>query len=239
MPSAVSRVMTTNVLSVGEDAADKEIVDVLLSASVSAVPVVGADGRVSGVVSDQDLLHKEEFKRVAPDEDYWPPLRARLRALLSGAGPGRRRAADKAAAATARDLMSAPAVTTSPDASVVQAARLMERRGVKRLPVVDGRGRLVGIVTRGDLLRVFDRDDASISVEVRRELEDTLGPAARSVEADVEEGRVRLTGRVNRRSDGERSARRTASVEVVVGVDNALKWRVDDVVPDHVQWRAR
>ncbi|WP_083939506.1 CBS domain-containing protein [Nocardiopsis chromatogenes] len=87
MPSAVSRVMTTEVLSVGEDAAYKEIVDVLLSASVSAVPVLAADGRVAGVVFEQDLLHKEEVKRVDPDEEYWPPLRARLRARLSGAGP--------------------------------------------------------------------------------------------------------------------------------------------------------
>ncbi|WP_017624390.1 CBS domain-containing protein [Nocardiopsis chromatogenes] len=135
--------------------------------------------------------------------------------------------------------MSAPPVTTAPDASVVQAARLMERRGVKRLPVVDGRGRLVGIVTRRDLLRVFDRDDAAISAEVRHELDDALGSAARAVEARVEDGRVRLSGRVDRRSDGERLARHTASVEGVVGVDDALSRRVDDVVPAHVQWRAR
>ncbi|WP_017555624.1 CBS domain-containing protein [Nocardiopsis baichengensis] len=238
MTSSVSRVMATDVVSVGEDAGYKEVVDVLVAHAVSAVPVVDAEGRAVGVVSEEDLLHKEEFKDEDASDDYRPPLRARLRARLEGAGLHAHRASDKAAASTARELMSAPPVTASPDTSVVRAARLMERHGVKRLPVVDDRGRLVGLVTRRDLLRVFDRADGDIAAQVRRELDETLGPdAGRAVAASVDDGRVRLTGRVNRRSDAELLVRRAGSVEGVVSVDDALKWRVDDIVPPHVQWR--
>jgi CBS domain-containing protein len=143
----VQDVMTTDVATVREGTAYREIVDVLTGRHVTAAPVVDGAGQVLGVVSEADLMYKVELqgqpqrRRILPDRHQ-------------------REARAKAGATLAADLMTAPAVTATPDASLVEAARTMDARGVKRLPVVDDLGRLVGIVTRGDLLKVHLRPDA-------------------------------------------------------------------------------
>jgi CBS domain-containing protein len=138
----VEDVMTIEVVSVRPDASFQVVADLLLSRGISAVPVVDADSRVLGVVSEADLLAKLEF--VDGDDERPPDPAAR----------------HKIAATVASELMSAPAVTIGDAASVVEAAKLLESAGVKRLPVVDDSGRLVGIVSRHDLLRVFRHSDA-------------------------------------------------------------------------------
>lgn len=122
---------------------------------LSALPVLEGEGRVVGVVSEADLLPKEEFRDSEPDR-Y-----TQLRRLSDLA---------KAGAITAEELMTSPALTTRPDATLAQAARTMAHARVKRLPVVNELGMLEGIVSRADLLKVFLRSDDEIAEEVRREV---------------------------------------------------------------------
>jgi CBS-domain-containing membrane protein len=213
----VASVMTRDVVAVAPDAPYKEVVERLHERGVSAVPVVDADRRVLGIVSEADLLLKEE--RVL----QWPGER-----LLDPHGD-----AARAAARSAAGLMTSPAVTVESRASLTQAARLMHRHHVKRLPVVDSTGRLVGIVSRGDLLLAFLRSDESIAGEVREHvLTDTLSIDPDDLGVRVEDGVVRLEGRLETRSLARILVRLVAAVEGVVGVvgvDHRLSWRLDDV----------
>jgi CBS domain-containing protein len=137
MHSLVKDLMTTPVVTVGPATPFKEIVARLAEHRVSAVPVVDDHGRVLGIVSEADLLLKEEFPQ--PDRDipmFWTKRRRLER--------------EKAAATTARDLMSIAVVSIAPEATAAEAARRMHSAKTKRLPVVAEGGRLVGIVSRGD-----------------------------------------------------------------------------------------
>ncbi|MFD8307480.1 CBS domain-containing protein [Streptomyces sp. NPDC059690] len=130
---------------------------------------------------------------------------------------------------TAGDLMSTPAVTVHPEQAVSDAARVMERHGIERLPVVDEEDRLIGIATRRDLLRVFARTDATI----RREVVDgivvgVLGLPPEAVGVTVRDGMVTLTGRVPRSSEIAPAVRSAWKIEGVVGVVNGLAYGDDD-----------
>src|SRR5690606_33726175 len=204
-PYTVSDVMTRDVAAVGRDAAFKEIVRTMQERRVSALPVVADEGRVAGVVSEADLLPKEEFRDSDPDR------RTQLRRLPDLA---------KAGALTAGELMTAPAVTVRAEATVAQAARIMARSGVKRLPVVDDAGALCGIVSRADLLKVFLRGDEEIAAEVRRDVLPHVfrQDAGDDVRVEVREGVVTLGGRIRDTSLVPVAARLTRAVEGVVDV---------------------
>ncbi|MFD5325958.1 CBS domain-containing protein [Streptomyces sp. NPDC127092] len=213
----IAGLMTREVVSVRGDAPFKEVVRVLSRHRVTAVPVVDAENRVIGVVSEGDLLRKTADQAAAPsDLPAVPGLEAWERA--------------KAAGIRAEELMSAPPVCARPDWTVVEAARLMEVQGVKRLVVVDGADRLVGIVSRGDLLGIFLREDE----DIRREIsEDVLGgvlgldPADLSVE--VRDGRVELGGTVAYRGMIPAVERMCATVDGVVSVSGTrLTYGSDD-----------
>jgi CBS domain-containing protein len=161
-PHIVSDVMTRTVVAVGRDAPFKEIVRTMEQWKVSAMPVLEGEGRVIGVVSEADLLPKEEFRG-------GDPSLFEQRGRLSDVA--------KAGAVTAEELMSTPAITVHPDVTLAQAARIMAVRHVKRLPVVDDIGMLQGIVSRADLLKVFLRSDEDIEEEVRRTVVSYLFPA--------------------------------------------------------------
>lgn len=211
----VRPLMTHDVVTARPGTGFKEIVDTMATGRVSALPVVDTEGHVVGVVSELDLLHKLD------------PSAGRAHVLLIGR---RRRAiAAKAAGDVAADLMTAPAVTIGPDATAGAAARLMQQHRVERLPVVDSDGRLVGIVSRRDLLATYLRADADIRAEVRENvlLHDLLiGP--REVTASVHEGVVTLTGRVERRSTARMVERLVRAVTGVVNVVGRLRWTHDD-----------
>jgi CBS domain-containing protein len=214
----VSDVMTRDVASVGEETSYRQIVDVLIRRGISAVPVVDSFERVLGVVSEADLLHRVE-RAGHPDE----------RRVFEGRR--RRTAREKADALVARDLMTAPAVTTSPRASLPAVARLMDREAVKRLPVLDDLGRLAGIVTRGDLLRVHLRTDAEIREDVVQEvLRRVLAVRDGLVTVQVRDGEVTLDGRLDRRSAVDLAGRLAAQVARVVQVHNTVGYDVDDTV---------
>ncbi|NML51082.1 CBS domain-containing protein [Streptomyces sp. R302] len=131
-------------------------------------------------------------------------------------------------APTARGVMSAPAVTVHAEEAAADAARLMVRRGVERLPVVDEEERLVGIVTRRDLLRVFLRPDAEIRRRIREEvLADAMDLPADAVDVHVLDGVVTLGGRVRLRSQAVMLRRLAERVEGVVAVVDRLSARDD------------
>jgi CBS domain-containing protein len=211
-PHIVSDVMTQTVAAIGRRAPFKEIVQMMQDWRVSALPVLEGEGRVVGVVSEADLLSKEEFRGDDPSRQGAPegsPF-TRLRGI---AGSG------KADAVTAEQLMTSPALTTHAGATVAQAARIMALHKVKRLPVVDDFGLLQGIVSRADLLKVFLRDDEEIAEEVRREVVWYLfPPPASSVHVEVEDGVVKLGGHIRDTALVPVAARLTRAVEGVVDV---------------------
>ncbi|MEU3535839.1 MULTISPECIES: CBS domain-containing protein [Streptomyces] len=197
--------MTRAAVAVGRTALFKDIVARMEQWNVSALPVLEGDGRVVGVVSEADLLPKEEFRDSDPDR---LTQRRRLGDLA------------KAGGVSAQDLMSTPAVTVHADATLAEAARIMALKRVKRLPVVTAEGVLEGVVSRGDLLKVFLRDDRELADEIRREVLDVLFPApVEPLHVVVVDGVVTLTGKV---TDGTRiplAVRMVRGVEGVVGVD--------------------
>ncbi|MBX6166228.1 MAG: CBS domain-containing protein, partial [Thermobispora bispora] len=201
MHKKVRDVMTTQVASVNGSTPFRDIAEVLITHNVSAAPVVDGEGHVIGVVSEADLLRKEELREQYYREGYKLPLSARLRERLGRPGGD---VEEKARALTAAQLMTAPPITITPYKSVVSAARLMSKHGVKRLPVVDDEGRLVGIVSRHDLLKVFVRSDEDILDEVRRDIiNGALWTDTSRLKASVREGVVTLSGQVENRSDAK------------------------------------
>lgn len=211
----VRDVMTTDVRTVFVGSPAKVIAEQLEAGQVSAMPVVDDDGRVVGVVSEADLLHKITYQ---DDVSDWPRFLRRHRADRA-----------KAEAASAGTLMSSPAVTIGPGASVVEAAALMEQHHVKRLPVIDDIGDLIGIVSRRDLVRMFTRSDDEIRSEVeqeifRRALMLTPGTAA----AWVANGHVTLRGRLPRKSEMEIAVELVRRIDGVVGVASSMTFDQDD-----------
>ncbi|MEU8862050.1 CBS domain-containing protein [Streptomyces umbrinus] len=207
-PHIVSDVMTLTVVAVGRDAPFKEIVETMGQWRVSAMPVLEGEGRVIGVVSEADLLPKEEFR----DSD--PSLYEQRRRLSDVA---------KAGAVTAAELMSTPAITVHPDVTLAQAARIMAVRHVKRLPVVDDLGMLQGIVSRADLLKVFLRSDEDIEEEVRRTVVSYLFPGlSHAIHVNVHEGVVTLRGHIRDTSLISVAVRLVRAVEGVVDVEPHL-----------------
>lgn len=216
-PITVGDVMTHAGIAVGRDARFKEIVESLQRWHVSALPVLAGDGRVIGVVSEADLLIKEEG-----DGQEESPGRAVDRRHL-----------DKAAATTAGQLMSVPAITVHADATLPQAARIMAHGHVKRLPVTDSDGHLRGVVSRGDLLKVYLRPDQEIAEEVRRDVLRHLLPAGSAhIAITADEGVVVLTGTVPDPAVAALLDRLVRAVPGVVDVDMQLSSQ-DQPSPEH------
>jgi CBS-domain-containing membrane protein len=210
MNTSVKEIMTTQVVAVKVDASFKEMAAALREHRVSAFPVINDEGKVIGVVSEADMLAKEVL-----NADQLGTLTAMLH----------RREQEKADGLTAGDLMTHPAVTVAPGDSVEQAARLMYTLQVKRLPVVDSDGKLVGIISRTDVLAVFDRPDEEIGQEiidnviVNDFLED---PVKFSV--TVQAGVVTLEGSPDTLSLGHELVRKIRHVQGVVAVRDRLSY---------------
>jgi CBS-domain-containing membrane protein len=135
----------------------------------------------------------------------------------------------KSVADTASQLMTDPAVTVEPDASLAEAAKLMHQHDIKRLPVVDPLGRLIGIVSRTDLLSVYLRSDTQIRDDiVDGVVRQTLGIDPLSVEVDVLDGRVVVQGTLYRRSTATLLVRMVSAVPGVIQVRDRLRWDYDD-----------
>jgi CBS domain-containing protein len=230
MRPTVRDIMTTDVATVRADATFEEIARVLITRKVSGVPVVDADGRVAGVVSEADLLPKEEFKSLTGDH----PDLARRAAKAARAKVARAKVGGDIAA----ELMSTPVVTTAPDAPVAEAARTLAEHDVKRLPVVD-EGRLAGIVSRADVLRVFLKPDEEIGDLVMEEVvKRCLWEEPEYGTVDVADGVVTLGGRLRLRSLIPIVVRLTAAIDGVVGVVDELTYVQDDTTAEYRRyWR--
>ena len=209
MNTTVKDVMTTRVIWVKKDATFREMAAALREHRVSAFPVVDDDRKVIGVVSEADMLNKE--------------------ALIDEPGVFggilHRRDQVKARGVTAGDLMTTAVVAVRPDNTVEHAAKLMYDRGVKRLPVTDESGRLVGIISRADVLSVFDRTDAAISHEITHDVllgEFLVDPALFQV--TVMDGIVTLAGQPETNETGHEIVRRVRHVPGVVAVRDRLEY---------------
>ena len=215
----VSEVMTTDVVTTTADTPLRDVARTLVERGISGMPVVDAENKVIGVVSEADVLAKE---RRAPEDKHSALAR------LLGHHNGEEVA--KHEARTAGDAMTAPAVTTVPYMSVASAAERMLEHGVNRLPVVDARGRLVGIVTRADLVRAFARTDEQIAADMREEIatQQAWSGDSNTVEVSVKDGDALLTGTVSRRSDAEIITHLVRLVPGVVEVRSQLTWHEED-----------
>lgn len=178
--------MTTDVVTVDANAGFKDIVTQMSGRGTTALPVVDDTGHVLGMVTETDLLRKIEF---ASDPDAVPPFEPR----------DARAAREKAEAVTAAGLMTSPPVTISPDAGLVDAARLMSHHRLRRLIVTDEFGALVGVVSRGDLLGVFSRPDSEIAAEISDHVvRRAMSIRPESIQVQVSDGIVDVRGRLAR-----------------------------------------
>jgi len=207
----VNDVMNRDVVVVTPRMPLKDVARVLVNRHYSGLPVVDDDGVVLGVVSEADILVKERGPGSARS------IFGRARELDSWG--------DKHDARTAGDAMTAPAVTIRPEASVADAASLMLDRNVNRLPVVDAGKRLVGIVTRADLVRAFARDDSVIEREIREDvLLRTMWESPDRFGVRVRGGRVLLAGKVNDAHTAGELVRFVERVPGVVNVRTRIRW---------------
>jgi CBS domain-containing protein len=219
MSMTVRDVMTHDVITVRPETPLKDVARLLVEYGISGVPVVSPDGRVLGVVSEADFLVKEQGGETA---------RHRPLASLFGDSAATLARLEKVAAATAGDAMTAPPITIEADRSIHEAADLMTRHAVNRLPVTDHRG-LVGIVTRADLVRAYLRPDDELERAIRDEvLLRTLWLDPSTFAVAVTQGVARISGRVERRSTAAAIERMAAMVPGVVGVAAEIEWEVDD-----------
>ncbi|MFD5411988.1 CBS domain-containing protein [Streptomyces nojiriensis] len=201
----VGDLMTDEVVAVVSATSFKDVAKLLAQHDISGLPVVDDEDRVVGVVSESDLLIRQGTP-VAPHSEASP-----------------------LAEVTAGEVMSTPAVTVHAEETAADAARLMTRRNVERLPVVDEEDRLVGIVTRRDLLRLFLRPDAEIRRRVIDEvLRDVFDVRADSVEVHVLDGVVTLSGAVDRQSQVPVLVRLVERLDGVVAVASSVTGRIDD-----------
>lgn len=210
--SHVADVMKHSVVTAYQGALFKEIAAALARNHIDAVPVTDENRQVIGVVTASDLLARVAGARPVP------------RGHRFGAGKETTR---KERALTAKQLMTTPAITVTPRTPIAEAARLAARSRVRSLPVVDRHGALVGMVSRGDLVKVFLRDDDAIRQDIDREVLDRAEkPSLGAVHARVNEGVVTFTGTVEDPTEAAGLVYRAHMVPGVVAVEDDLERKV-------------
>ncbi|WP_214401418.1 CBS domain-containing protein [Pseudonocardia lacus] len=211
----VSDVMTRGVLTARAGTPVKELARIMVEHRVSALPVLDDDDRLIGVVSEADVILKQGHQ-IPRRPHWWEPME-------------QRDAVRRAAGDTAGRLMSTAPVSIATGSSIPQAARLMADHGVKRLPVVDAQDRVVGVVSRHDLLKAFVRSDDDIRADVLGEVfVHLLWDDPTEVDVQVRDGVVEMVGTVDRRSTAEAAERLVRRLDGVVDVVANLGFRVDD-----------
>ncbi len=211
----VRDVMTTEVTTVDPSASLRDVAAILDDRGIAGAPVVAGE-EVVGVVSESDIVMKEQGPELGERG-----LLKRLRRHDDG------ETAAKLEARTAQEAMTSPAVTIEPGRDLTRAAKLMVERGVNRLPVVE-HGKLLGIVTRADLMHAFVRSDEEIAQEVREGvIQRTFWLAPEEFAVKVEDGRVTLSGEVEAKEVAELLAAFVERVPGVVEVESRLSWRAE------------
>ena len=212
----VADVMTTRVHVASPDTPFKLLVRLIEENRISAVPILDHNGIPVGVVSESDLLLKQRRRELASEPDLLHPRR-------------RHRERAKAEGLVASDVMTSPPITIRSKSPLFEAARLTQERNVRRLIVVDDRGKISGIVSRSDLLQVFLRSDEELLEEIVEHLIPQLMlTLERPIVVDVRDNMVTLRGEVDRKSDAEILVRLTKELDGVVDVLNQITYRWDD-----------
>jgi CBS domain-containing protein len=214
----IKHVMSTDVTTVREDTPFKDVVRALEQRDISAAPVVDVAGHVLGVVSQADLL----VKQGAQEQDWTRSPMTWWR---------RRRDARRASATTAGRLMTTPVVTITANSTVVRAARELNRYNIKRLPVVDADGKLVGVVSCKDLLSLFLRKDEDIRADIienvfERGIGMVVNPS--TVRVTVHDGRVELDGQLDMKSLLPLVEQVAQHIDGVVDVTMSMTYRTED-----------
>lgn len=217
----IRELMTTDVLTVPPSACFKQVVRALEDRSVDAAPVVDDDGRLVGVVSQSDLTCHEE-----QPAGWWQLLLARRH----------RERARKAHGRTAGDLMTSPARTVPPSTKVCEALSTMARARVGRLVVTED-DRVVGILTRSDLLRAFLRDDDDIRRDVEAAIRACVVDDCSRLDVQVVDGVVQLNGWIRHTSAAWAAAGAARQVEGVVDVEDDILSDVDDTTVHELSTR--
>lgn len=207
--------MTTTVITIGPEASLKEAARRMVEAGISGLPVTDDSGALIGMITEADFVKSESGRRAAK--------RARLLRWLTSQDevPDDRLAVS--------DVMTTEVVTLGPDADHAEAARVMRKAGIKRIPVLDGSGKLVGLVSRSDILRAFVRSDRDITEEITDHvMVEVLWIDPRDVEVVCEDGNVAFTGRLPTRSDAQLLVDLTRRLDGVASVKDGLTWKVDN-----------
>jgi len=202
----VADVMIEDVVSVSPSTPFRRLLDLLWLNEVSALPVIDERGAVVGMVTESDLLVRAEFKAGALKGEAG---KAALYKKLETASP-----------LTAADVMTTPVVTVRPEATLADTARLMRRRKLRRLPVLDAAGSLVGMVSQVDLLKVFFRSEETVEWDVRDLLRRRLGKGD-AVKVRVADGVVHLDGLAPASPDTDRLVAVVDALPGVVAVEIA------------------
>jgi CBS-domain-containing membrane protein len=206
--------MTRDVITIGPDAPLKEAARRMIEAGVSGLPVTDETGSLVGVVTEADFV-KEEANRRAK-------RRARLLRWLDREEPDHQHR-------TVGDVMTRDVITLGPEADHAEAARLMKKSNIKRVPVVLKTGEMVGVVSRSDILRAFARADAAIIDEIEtRVMGEILWIDRKAVRITCEDGNVTLAGELDTKTDATLLEELTKRLDGVVSVDNLLTWKVDN-----------
>ncbi|HYM91028.1 MAG TPA: CBS domain-containing protein [bacterium] len=221
MRQAVAReIMSSPVVTVSPDTPFREIVAIMLQHKISGLPVVDETGLLRGIVTEADLLLKEEVPQAQPALIPWHGASLRLERIVD-----RHR---KAEGKTAGELMTENVVTAEEDTSVHRLAHLMLARNVNRIPIVRN-GLVVGIVTRADILKLFTRSTQTLLAAVREVLAHDLWIDPTKLAITCQDGLITIAGEVDRRSDRDLVVRWIKTIDGVVGVDaDRLEFRIDD-----------
>ena len=211
----VRDLMTTDPLTVSADTLLKEAARTMVRNKVSGLPVIG-DGALIGIVTEGDFLRQEANR----DQPY----RFSLLDALFGEGT-----VDPPAVETVAEVMTENVITIRPEATIGEAARVMANKRVKRLPVIDEDGALIGIISRADVVNAFTKPDEIIEDEVREDIvRRLLFLDPEDVGVSVEDGVVTLDGEMENRTEAHLLEELTRRVEGVVRVDSQLTFLVDD-----------
>jgi len=206
--------MTTEVVTIGPDETIKEAARVMVTERVSGLPVIDAEERLIGILTEADFLEQELDKDGGGG------------GLLGAVfGPATR----QPDAVTVREVMSSNPITIASDATLSEAARVMATNSVKRLPIIEADGNVVGVLSRADIVAAFARPDELIDDEIREDIaKRVLFVDPESLDISVNDGIVALGGELPTKTDARILEELCRRLEGVVSVDSSLSWKVDD-----------
>jgi CBS domain-containing protein len=212
----VRDIMTTDPIRVGPDTLLKEAARLMVRHQVSGLPVVDESGNLVGMVTEGDFLRQEA--------DRERPYGASLLDALFGEG-----VVEIASAETVGEVMSRDLVTITPDAGIGEAARIMTHHSIKRLPVLDTDGALIGIISRADVVNAFTKPDDVIEDEVREDIvRRLLFLDPDTIDVNVSDGIVTLRGELENRTEAQLLEELTRRIAGVVRVVSEVTYQVDD-----------